>query len=207
MVKTKIVENGELEIKTKSSQKSLGFKDLFLSLFKFDTFNQKIEIKKLLIYNLILLSLLTIIMFFSNRLTNYSIYDNFTIAIYGFIGVSLLLFLGFGIFYIFINAYEIKKKPFFESLMIFFALVLPFIVVSNFLNLLSSYFLLEAFTTLVLLIIVSITIYFGFLFVLTYSKYYQANPYKIVSSILLCMILNLLILIVSYLTTLINLIA
>lgn len=207
MVKTKIVKNEELEIKKESSPKSLGFKDLFLSLFKFDTFKQKIEMKNLLIYNFILLFILTIIMFFSNRLTNYSIFDNFTIALYGFIGVSLLLFLIFGIFYIFINAYEIEKKSFFESLMIFFALILPFIVITNFLNLISDYFLIETLTSIILLINFCLLIYFGFIFVKSYSKYYNANNYKILSSLILTFILNLLVLVISYIFMLIKMIA
>lgn len=184
--------------------KTLSLSDLMLSFFKFNIFEKKISSKLLIIYNLVLLFIISILGILSNNIENYSLISNFTAFLYIIFGVPLMLIILFGLYYIFLNAYEIKRKKFYEAYLVFLSILFPFVIIGNLLNIIGKFLLIPEVTLAILLLLGLLSIYFVINFVLHFRNYYKISGFKIVASLLLVLFINTSIVAIQYLTYIIS---
>lgn len=171
--------------------KDLTYVNLLSSLFKFDIFTKKISAKLLIIYNLVLLLIISFLGIISNNLGNYPIFSNQKVFFTILFGLPIMVFVFFGIFYIFLNAYEIKRKKFYEVYLVCCSILFPFIVIGNIFNIIGLYTLNYFISRICVLLLILTVIYFLVNFIIHFKNYYNISGYKIAAVLLILFILNL----------------
>jgi hypothetical protein len=121
----------------KTKDKQISYLELFQSIYKLETFTQKISTTKLIIGNLIFLFLIFVLTTISSIVTYkyQSLIDIFSTI---FIGTPIFLLVIFSFMYLFLSAYEKLKKTFSQSFLIFTFLTLGFILIGNTINLIKT---------------------------------------------------------------------
>lgn len=195
MVKTKKIN--------KSDDSIFRYLNLFYNLNTFTSIGSKL---KLGIFNLVFLFILLIINLI--RIDYLSNYVNISISIITIIiGVPIFLLGFYGLFYIFLNAYdENKRKSFFESFLVFSAICLPFFVIGHSIVLLINLTLDISFMTGILnLFLYIFFIYFLTFLVILFKRYYKISAFQIISSIILVNLVVLVLVLLQYLNSIISL--
>lgn len=189
------------------TSKNLSLSDLVLTIFRFKTFQKSFSSKLLISYNLVLLLLIAIISLFSNNYNsvgNYALFNNFGVFVFMLIGLPILISFFYGIFYVLFNAYDIKRKTFFQSYLVFLSILLPFIVIGNFLNLIDKILLIPEITLFFGFLLFVLSIWFLVIFINNFKYYYNTDGFKVSASILIVFALNIGFITLQYLTYLIS---
>ncbi len=158
--------------------------DFIKALWNFKYFAKKFPVWKLGVYNLILLLIVVALNVLSyNEFT--SLMSLLGTAVSVFFGTPLLFFAGFLFFAVFLNAFEGKKRGFWESFLVFFGISLPFAVLGH----LMSYFSTLTSSSSVLgvlgVFVMVLLTYFVVVLIMNFKNYYSTSGWRIVASLIL----------------------
>jgi len=160
------------------------------SLWNFKLFSKDFSLKHLIYYDAliyVILMFLVLILNDSSRIIPRSIMDVFTIA---FLGILIYVFIIYGLFFMFLTAFEGKKlKPFFESFFVFLALIFPFFLIFHVLNIFQKTFWSSTIISLFTQLIVFLLFFYMIInIILNLKNYYKNNGYRIVASFVLTLL-------------------
>ena len=171
-------------VKPKSVKKNKCEMTFFRSLYSMNAF-KSINTKALLMYNVILIVInliLNLITYYLNPLSQYTLSEVIANAI---LGIPALIFVMFSIFIVLLNAFEDKRKPFWQSALVFLALLMQFSVIYNLTVLINNeiynYFVNVA-TQLLLLIF---GLYYVIFSISNYKNYYGTSWQRVVASLII----------------------
>lgn len=187
MVKTKKKEDkNKID---KNHKQKLSFILLIKSLFIFNIFRDNNISKKLLsLYSLGLLILISIISVMGNHIENYSLITDSLLILSVLIYFPIFFLCLYGFFYIFLNSFEDKRKPFFESFLVFLAILLPFIFIGNIFNYLGKLAFNYNYSTIGMILaglLYLLAIYFNIVFIVNFKEYYNTSYFRIISSLII----------------------
>jgi len=177
---------------------------LLKSLTSSRVFMNKISEKSMLIYNLIVLLILTIVVVVSNNIENVTNYSGVQLGIFMFFFVPFLILVLYGMFYVFLNAFESKRKPFLENILVVSTFTIPFMILGNLLTLIDKLWGNYYYSLALIYIFFVMFAYYVMLFVRNIRNYYRTSAYKIITSIMLIVLLFLFLYVIEYLSYLIG---
>jgi len=188
--------------KKSSNSNMLSICNYSKSLIDTKVFTKKISIKNLVIYSLLYLFLVVIISSIKTiKIDNTSIFSS---ILYSLFGIPLIFLIFYGLLYIFLNSFENSRKPFMESFLVFFSLIIPFVLIGNFLTLISTFFLFGFFNNFLSILIVINILYLLINATIGFKNYYKTSIFKLITSIILVEIFFGVLALVQYLSILIN---
>lgn len=181
MVKTKKTVNNS----TKSvSNATLLLQDYPKSFWKYNIFNKEVRILTSILYCLIIIALLSTVNLLKS-VTNYVsvlLTQALTISL---MGIPLVLFAGYGIFYLFLNAFEDKRKPFWESFFVFASMALSYILIGHLITFIQTVITNSILYNIVEFVLFALMTYFMVAFVLNFKNYYGTSAYRVIVSFVL----------------------
>ena len=170
------------------NKKELSFFDYLKSSFQLDLFkSKKINLNSIMLYNFILLVVVSLINVLKTLSNAQSAIQSF---IYTLVGLPLLMLLLYSIFYIFLNAFEDKRKPFIESFLVFSAIILPFVIDLHILNWIGTQFV-GAISIMIWILILLLYIYLLINLIFNFKNYYSTSGYRVLASIIIVQVLLL----------------
>jgi hypothetical protein len=157
----------------------------FSSVWDFKIYEKKFKLSAMFIYLALTLILYTGILYIINN--NYRIveYTFGQILLYSVLTTLLLLFIMHILFYLVINAFidDSKRKPFWKSCLVNYAIFMPIILVGHIVNLISSIFFMSL-TNFYFILTVLISIYAFINFIMNQKNYYGVSFYKSFTSLM-----------------------
>lgn len=185
-----------------SKKKELDMFSFVRTLFDFKVLQNEFSIKSVAIYSLILL-IIAVGLSTLNNSFGYSPFTIVQIIFYSLLGIPFILLMLYGLFHVFLNALEEKRKPFWKSYFAFTAISLPFIIIGHFLNLAN---LTESFglITFANMLIFALFVYFIINLIMNFKNYYSTSGYKVAVSLIFTNMFFGTILVVQYLVYLIG---
>lgn len=168
-------------VKTKLSNQSVKF---WKSLYDFKAFTKKLNHLDLLLYSGILVTVIALVSVGRNLTTGFQTFNAVESFFYTFFGLPILAVIVYALFYLFLNAFESKRKGFFESYLVFLSITLPFLLIVHLLNWLKL--ILSGTSVLLMnLLIAIIAIYYIVNVILNFKNYYQTSAFRVLASFIL----------------------
>lgn len=181
MAKTKKTATKTKSVAKTNSKSTLQLKDYPKSFYKFDLFTKGVSVKTSALYILILLATLAVINILKTLSPYVSLSLTSTLTV-SLIGIPFLLFVGYGAFNIMLNAFENNRKPFFESLLVFSAMALQYIVIGHLLALIQLFVSNTTVNLILNIILWFVMIYFIVALIINFKNYYKTSWQRVVVS-------------------------
>ncbi len=177
--------------------------DLFKSFYDFKIFENKTKIQNLILYSAIFIFLIILIngIFYTPLNNNFNLIST---LISVFLGIPIILFFIYLLFIIFLNAFESKKKSFFEAYLVFISQNLPFWFILTLISRLFSNTINPILLNLFSILILATLIYYGIYFINNYKNYYQTSSWKVLASSLIVFCFSLIIFLTIYVAYLVS---
>lgn len=170
------------------------------SLYCFSVFKSNLDLKSLGIYSGLLVLLISIVNLLKSFLENTS-YNHLEAFFGTLLGLPIIMFIVFGIFYVVLNAFESKRKGFVESYLVFLSITLPFTLVGHLINWMGSVISQGVIITFLNLALLALIIYYLVNLVLNFKNYYGTSGYRVIVSLSLISMLISFVIMIEYLAS------
>ena len=180
----------------KSKRKELRIFDFFKSLYNMKIFASKFKTSNLIVYCLVLLGVFTIVNIIIALNAYVSVIEQILL---GVIGVPIVLFIVYFLFYLFLVAFNRKSYHFWEGYLVFFVVSMHFIILGNFI---ASYIMDVVYSTAVLgflrILMLALGVYYVVNLIINLKNYYKTMWQKVLASFILVKLIFMIIIVTLY---------
>lgn len=178
MTKTKIKKDAKIN--------DIDLKSLLKVPISKSVFTKKVIPKRFLaIYSFVIVILIIVISLLINNIGNYPLVSNSYLAMANFLGILIIIGGVYGTFYIYLNALEGRRRPFWESLFVSTSIALPFVFLGNLFNYFGQLTSSLGFATFMMYLMFAAVIYLFVAFILNFKNYYETTIYRVLVSLVL----------------------
>ena len=184
----------------KSLNKSTSMLNFFSSIYNVNSFSKKFNFLSAIVYfaiELVVLALLSALFAFISSPNQ--VLDQLLVSI---IGVPILLFIVYFLFYLFISAFTGESYDFFEGFFVFSIIALHYIIVGNVLTNLTYLVDVGVLLGVLRVLLFLVLIYFVINLVLNLKNYYNSSWQRVVVSFIMVDVIIGLLVVIQYFATL-----
>ena len=172
---------------------------LFTSIYNFHKFEERVSKSAMMLYSFILLITISILSYFISN--NINTNNSFLTIVEILLVLPLLLLTFYGLFYIFLRAFEKVGRDFWEGFLVFLCLVFPFLLIGNILGFLGKSISNDTILMFIAFLLIIFFVYFVFNIVLNFKNYYNTT---VTASLILVTILIFTFIILAYVAYILN---
>lgn len=116
-----------------------------------------------------------------------------------------VVFLGvYGLFYVFLRAFEDNKVSFWESFLVAGFITLLFTVIGNVLNIIGKYWFNVVVANVIIFLLFALIVYYFVVFIMVFKNYFKSSGFKVSVSMILMFMILFVISMLQYLSVLIS---